>query len=120
MGPTSLSSLFSPCHSPSSPLPASLPLPRRSPSSPPFPLVSPCNDYDAGGPRDNDKDTDDLTSKAEAVKNETVMSVVETPLLRSAFYFKEALRLALSPTSDVLAPSPPTPRPVASSRSPCL
>uniref|UniRef100_I1QVR8 Uncharacterized protein n=1 Tax=Oryza glaberrima TaxID=4538 RepID=I1QVR8_ORYGL len=32
-----------------------------------------------------------------------------TPLLRSAFYFKEALRLALSPTGDAPAPSASTP-----------
>ncbi|CAD6211995.1 unnamed protein product [Miscanthus lutarioriparius] len=32
-----------------------------------------------------------------------------TPLLRSAFYFKEALRVALSPTGEVLAPPVSTP-----------
>ncbi|BAF27160.2 Os10g0551200 [Oryza sativa Japonica Group] len=32
-----------------------------------------------------------------------------TPLLRSAFYFKEALRLTLSPTGDAPAPSASTP-----------
>ncbi|KAF0932801.1 hypothetical protein E2562_012136 [Oryza meyeriana var. granulata] len=32
-----------------------------------------------------------------------------TPLLRSAFYFKEALRLALSPTGDAPTPSASTP-----------
>ncbi|KAG8083866.1 hypothetical protein GUJ93_ZPchr0010g9702 [Zizania palustris] len=32
-----------------------------------------------------------------------------TPLLRSAFYFKEALRLALSPTGEAPAPSASTP-----------